>query len=334
MEELKLWFDNKMSEKLQGVATKDQTQQLIDNIAKNSECGIKNSEDIAKLKNTVDRIETKMNGTVNYAGVAAAATAAPLVESAPVGRHDSPSTYSKEREAFLLSRRSLRVWLIEGSSEDEIKKATVDLFSQALGANARDLGIEKITRVKSAPRGVAYMEILVTFTDAFARDDIFARGPSLANYRDDKNRPTAGIRLDIPAHLMGAFKMLETFGYQLKKKHGNSFRKHIKYDEFEESLFIQVGIKYEDEAVEWSNYSPVEAKETLKKMQIRRGPRFDPLKSPVGGEEIGKKATRTGKENAPPVPGTSGWKPPARDGAATRGWRPPTKIDDDGDDSM
>ena len=248
---------------MEGVASKDQTQLLIDSISKNSERGIKNSEDIAELKNTVQRIENNISGRPS--GYAAAAAAFPRPPSGN-GRNES-SGGSKERESFLLSRKSLRVWPIEGNNEDEIRCATTAFFTQALGANARDLGIAKITRVKSAPRGVAYMEVLVEFTDAYARDDIFARGPSLASYHDDANKPTAGIRLDIPSHLMGAFKTLESLGYKLKKKHGVSFRKHIKYDEFEENLFIQVGVKFENEDVDWTNYNPAEAKEALKKLR-------------------------------------------------------------------
>ena len=37
LEELKVWFDNKITEKLVDVASKTQTQQLIDNISKNTE---------------------------------------------------------------------------------------------------------------------------------------------------------------------------------------------------------------------------------------------------------------------------------------------------------
>ena len=125
-----------------------------------------------------------------------------------------------------------------------------------------ELGIKKVQRVRSAPRGIAHMEVLVEFIDTYARDDILARGPMLAEYRDPNNKPTAGIRLDIPQHLLGVFKTLEAFGYALKRQHGNSFRKHVKFDEYARTLYIQVGIKNQDsdERIEWRDYSAEEAR--------------------------------------------------------------------------
>ena len=91
----------------------------------------------------------------------------------------------------------------------------------------------------------------------------------LAEYRDSNNKPTAGIRLDIPAHLMGRFKVLESFGFALKRRHGQSFRKHIKFDEFDSTLFIQVGIRKEEEEMQWTDYTANEAREGRSSM-LRR----------------------------------------------------------------
>ena len=100
-------------------------------------------------------------------------------------------------------------------------------------------------RAKSAPKGQAYLEVIVTFRDNASRDNIFGRGSNLAEYKDSRNRPTCGIRLHIPAHLMGSFKTLEAYGVELKRQHGRKLRKYVKFDEVVEDLFLQ--IKHDDD---------------------------------------------------------------------------------------
>ena len=159
-----------------------------------------------------------------------------------------------------------------------------------------------------------------------------SRGPMLMQYRDIVNKPTAGIRLDIPAHLMGVFKTLETFGFSLKRRHGRDFRKYIKFDEFSESLYIQVGFKKEGEEMNCTKYSAQEAREGLKKLEAKRGPRFDFLSSPP--TTTGSQSTSTPrvlrKTTLNPPPGTgdgSRWNAPTRKpgGEASSTWRPPNK---------
>ena len=203
-------------------------------------------------------------------------------------------------------------------------KATEIFCCQALGAPRRDeLGIKKVSRVKPAPRGIAYLEVLVEFVDTCARDDILVRGPMLAEYRDSTNRPTAGLRLDIPSHLMGVFKTLEAFGYALKKRHQVNFRKHIKFDEFAETLYIQVGRREEDGDMDWTEYTADEAREGLKKLNAKKGPRLDFLASPPTGlsdsaaststAAAEKNSTRMNKNRFPTKSGSGiPWIPPAR----------------------
>ena len=159
-----------------------------------------------------------MNQTQTAGGPSYAA-AATTSSAATKGNAAATTTNAEERSAFLLSRRSLRIWPIEGENEKEIMEALVVFCCQALGAPRKDeLGIKRVQRVKSAPRGIAFLEVLVEFEDNFARDDILSRGPMLSEYRDTPNKPTAGIRLDIPGHLMGMFKALEAFGFALKRR--------------------------------------------------------------------------------------------------------------------
>ena len=156
------------------------------------------------------------------------------------------------------------------------------------------------------------MEVVAVFEDSYSRDYILMRGPMLSEYRDAKMKPTAGIRLDIPNHLMGVFKTLESFGFALRRKHGGQLKKHIKLDEFSETLYIQVGIKKDDDSqTDWTDYTAEEAKNGLKQLNAKKAPRFDFLASP-SPEAISsqKPATRKG-----PTQGKGSgfpWIPPAR----------------------
>ena len=195
-----------------------------------------------------------------------------------------------------------------------MKDAVTVFCCQALGTPRRDkLGIESVKRAKSAPRGVAFLEVIVLFSDPYAKDEILSRGPMLAEYRDAKNKPTAGIRLDIPAYLMGSFKVLESFGFALKRRHGQNFRKHIKFDEFDSSLYIQVGVKKEDEEMQWTDYSAAEAREGLKKLNAKKGPRFDYMMSPPPGNAPAAPRSRQ-RESRSSTKSSSAfpWIPPTR----------------------
>ena len=144
----------------------------------------------------------------------------------------------------------------------------------------------------------------------------------LAQYRDKDNKPTAGIRLEIPAHLMGSFKTLESFVFALRRRHGPNFRKHIKFDEYKENLFVQVGIKKEGENTDWTEYSAEEARDGLKKMNGKKGPRFDYLASPTN--EQAPPAQRPKQVVVLRESSLSNWTPPARERTQKNGrsWEP------------
>ena len=126
---------------------------------------------------------------------------------------------------------------------------------------------------------------------------------------------------------MGSFKTLEAFGFGLKRKHGNPLRKHIKFVEFEENLFIQVGLKNDDEtSIEWTQYTPAEAKDGLKRLHSSRGPIFDLLASPVNNNNQTTTQLRaaTGTKKKTTTTTTQfPWIPPARTKEPTKSWSAP-----------
>ena len=61
------------------------------------------------------------------------------------------------------------------------------------------------------------------------------------------------MRIDVPEHLRGTFKLLENYGYKMKRRHGPGLRRHVKYDDVEESLYISVNLPDSDD---WIDVTP------------------------------------------------------------------------------
>ena len=342
MEELKVWFRAELKTKMG-----EQTEKITETIKENTERGIKNSEDIADLKLAISRIEANtINPSFQPLGPSYAGAAAARPDSS-IRTSDIPSSSSiciprayassqEERKSFELSRRSLRIWPIDGSTEKQLMDAVAVFFCQALGAPRKDeLGIKSVKRVKSAPRGIAFLEVLVEFSDTYARDDILMRGPMLSGYRDPAGKPTTGIRLDIPTHLMGSFKTLEAFGFALKRRHGQGLRKHIKFDDFTGTLYMQAGVKKEENApIDWTDFTAEEAREGIKKLNAKKGPRFDYLATPTKKDDEQEKEKRTERRNS-----AFPWIPPTRKKATDaentgRDWAPTTREEAENSDNM
>ena len=56
----------------------------------------------------------------------------------------------------------------------------------------------------------------------------------------DNGIPTAGLRLEIPEELMGQFRLLSRFGARLRARHGSGTKRHIKFDDLEGALFMNI----------------------------------------------------------------------------------------------
>ena len=313
-------FD-KQNDKLSKVATGNQLDEISRNIRTNSKQiklnrdeGRKNTEDIAALRGSITNIEREILGkhiVVPEDGdpIQAMSSYASRLKSAPssFGIPESGGSGlrggqdSTERREFLEARNSLQFWPIAGRTKEEMLENFLDFVENALGMSRKEnAGVLHIKRVKSAPRGKAYKEVCVVFTDSNTRDEILMRGPMLSGFRDQAGRPTAGIRLRIPAHLMGVFKTLETFGHRLRHDYGENFKKHIKYDEYLFTMYIQVGVKKEGETTEWTNYTAEQAREANRRAsEKKRGAKIDFLASPPKGVASAKTPSAPGTSQAP-----------------------------------
>lgn len=62
----------------------------------------------------------------------------------------------------------------------------------------------------------------------------------LAACIDGAGHPTAGIRLEIPDELMDTFRLLSRFGTRLRARHGEGTKRHIKFDDQEAGLYMNI----------------------------------------------------------------------------------------------
>ena len=164
------------------------------------------------------------------------------------------------------ARRSLRMWPIDGVTREEmwrdvkdflqVKLALLDITSQA---------IQSIERPE-IPSGVAAKrEVVVTFTHISTRDSVVGASARLAQYIDDNRKPTAGIRMEIPRRLRAAFASLYKYGQQLRSRHGEGTRKHVKFEDNNRTLYLNVKLPGDET---WSRVSLEVARRGLRARQL------------------------------------------------------------------
>ena len=103
-------------------------------------------------------------------------------------------------------------------------------------------------------------EALVTFYCPRKRDLLLSNSQYLSSFVDSAGRPTAGIRLEIPAELDDTIRLLARFGTRLRARHGEGTKRHIKFDDNDASLFINIKLPGDET---WSRVSLAMAKADL-----------------------------------------------------------------------
>ena len=95
------------------------------------------------------------------------------------------------------------------------------------------------------------------FKDPSIRDLVARHASNLSEAKDRNGKPAAGMRIEIPPYLGGTFKMLENHGHSLRRKHGPMLKRHIKFDDMELSMYLDVRLPGENE---WVKVTPEFAK--------------------------------------------------------------------------
>ena len=144
-------------------------------------------------------------------------------------------------DEYLTARRSLRLWPVAGTTPKMIWKSTGDFLH--LWLHLPSIGEELIENISRPAVPSAFGvkdEAVILFKSATVRDSVIGASAKLAGRIDDNGQPTAGIRLEIPGSLKEAFGVLRKFGQVLRTRHGTGLKRHVKFDDNDRSLFLNV----------------------------------------------------------------------------------------------
>ena len=124
---------------------------------------------------------------------------------------------------YFLARRSVRLWPVDGTSEDELWQGVGDFLHGTMAIREDDVGQEDIETIDRANDGrdpSVRKEVIARLYQRQKRDLVVASSPALAGKVDKDGRPTAGVRLEIPPELGDTFRLLSRFGTRLRARHG------------------------------------------------------------------------------------------------------------------
>ena len=164
---------------------------------------------------------------------------------------------------FMLARRSVRLWPVDGDCEDALWENVGIFLHETLAIREADLGqedIELITRVVEGREQAGRKEVMVRFFEKQKRDIVMTSAPALASRIDRDGKPTAGIRLEVPSELSDTFRLLSRFGTRLRARHGAGTKRHIKFDDFCGSMYANVKLPGD---LSWTKITPEMAKEDM-----------------------------------------------------------------------
>lgn len=146
-----------------------------------------------------------------------------------------------DESAYIAARKSLRLWPIQGGSSQDLWQSTGLFLRSTLGLkDFREDQIESISRPVFPSGLTTKNEAVVKFVNAEIRDTVLGASSRLSDKFDAAGKPTAGIRLEIPRSLSSIFRILEKYGQQIRQRHGQGTRRHVKFDDGSRSLYLNV----------------------------------------------------------------------------------------------
>ena len=164
---------------------------------------------------------------------------------------------------YLVARRSIRLWPIQGDTEDSVWEGISDFLHEILAMREDEIGQEDIESIVRPVRGRVLMdrrEVIVKFYDKQKRDQVVSSSPCLASRVDKEGKPTPGIRLEVPPELHDTFRLRHRFGTRLRARHGVGTKRHIKFDDFNGSLFTNIKLPGDSS---WTRVTSAMAREDL-----------------------------------------------------------------------
>ena len=232
--------------------------------------------------------------------------------------------------SYHLSRKSVRMSPISGNNNEEMITAVNDFIGSALKIpdfEAHGLAIEHVRRMRTSPKSASYLEVCVTFSSIDDRDFVASKAINLAPLVDDSGKPMAGIRMDVPGHLMPTNNDLKNYAYQARRTHGKGTKTDIKFDDFKRNLYLKIKLPH---SKNWLRTLPERARElissntsheiqelqsTLRLRSSGDPSSFRPALSSLSSSGSSASSSILSGGNSQPLalPNTQLWRPPKRD---------------------
>ena len=186
------------------------------------------------------------------------------LESGKLRTSEAAPRVASLSQEYQAARRSICLWPLAGSNENEIWENAGEFIHGPLGVSKNDVGpdnLESVARVISPSAGdMVRDEVLVVLKDKRTRDMLMASSVNLSSRVDPAGKPSAGTRVEIPAELRDTFGLLNRFGARLRARHGPGTKRHIKFDDYCGSLYANVKLPGD---LTWTKVSPAMAKADL-----------------------------------------------------------------------
>ena len=184
-------------------------------------------------------------------------------DKAPVQAPPTAPARPEPSRQFKWARRSIRLWPVPSSNENEMWEGVGDFLQDRLLLNSDRMSqddIEAIAAVDNPGAGAVKDEVVVTFHSPDTRDTVLMSAKHLGGEVDVAGLPLAGVRLEIPPELTDTFRLLNRFGARLRARHGEGTKRHIRFDDYRASLYSIIKLPGDSE---WTRVSPQMARRDL-----------------------------------------------------------------------
>ena len=122
-------------------------------------------------------------------------------------------------------------------------------------------------RTRQPRKSSVNFEVAVVFIDKHVRDLVASNGKNLSDYKNEEGWPTARLRLEYPSSLGKVFRDLDWYGREMQVKHGPGTRRNIKFNDAEETMYIDVCLPSESY---WHRIPHSEASQYREKVMSER----------------------------------------------------------------
>ena len=239
----------------------------------------KRREEIKHLQEAVARIERggrngkiveEVQRRVREEVANSIGTSKSYAEAAASGKRVAHRTMTREAD-FMRARRSIRIWPVEeGKLEDE----AMDYIREKLKVPTGSVGMSDVEEIRRVPTSGRFSgikdEVLITFGSVSVRDLVASHARNLGQWIDNNGKPTAGIRLEIPDHLVGVHKDLKSYGAHLRQQHGEGLKRQIKFDDSANSFYMDVRLPNNNEWLRVSGEMAREERSAIERTQAAR----------------------------------------------------------------